>query len=301
MTEHTRALANERRLRWSTIITFIMFTVQLIGGYLTHSLAIASDAWHLLSDLFSLILSLYAVKQTMKPADETHTFGYHRFGSLAAFVNGLILIGISVYIMVQATTRFMHPVEVESIGMIYLSAIGFIGTFLIVKVLKAGEDDINVKSSLLHFLGDVFSYFGILIGAVMIKFTGWNIVDPILSLVFAGIILKNAWAITREAALILLEAAPGGVKIETLKKRLLQIPEIEKILDLHIWSLSNEHVSLSAHIQVNNMEVEQSNQLLLQIKTVLAEEFAISHTTIQFQTKGDYINRIPSSNIPFTH
>jgi cobalt-zinc-cadmium efflux system protein len=299
--DHTHALANEKRLRWSAMITFVMFAVQFAGGYLTHSLAIASDAWHLLSDLFSLVLSLYAVKQTMKPANEIHTFGYHRFGSLAAFVNGLVLIAISVYIMVQALFRFIHPVHVQSTGMIYLSAVGFIGTFIIVKVLKAGEDDINVKSSLLHFLGDVLSYLGILIGAVIIKFTGWIIVDPILSLLFSGIILKNAWQITKEAALILLEAAPETVEIEALKLRLLQFPEIEKILDLHIWSLSNEHVSLSAHIQVRNMEIEASNHLLMQIKNVLSEEFGISHSTVQLQSKGDYMNRIQYPNIPLTH
>lgn len=282
---------NEKRLRLSALITFLMFASQLIGGFLTNSLAIMSDAWHLLSDLLALLLSWYAIRQTMKPADSKLTYGYHRFGSMAALINGLTLLGISLFIFYQAILRLLHPVEVHSMGMMWLAGVGFAGTFLIVMILKQGEKNINVKSALIHFLGDVLSYFGILLGGLIIMLTGWTQVDPILSGLFAVIILKNAWTITKEAAHILLEAVPQEVSVPDVEKRLLQEPEIMKVLDLHIWGLSNEHYSLSAHLQVGNITLEETSEILTRLERILLEEFTIAHTTIQLQTESYYRNQ----------
>ncbi|WP_051330902.1 cation diffusion facilitator family transporter [Aneurinibacillus terranovensis] len=298
---HYTPQGNEKRLRLSALITVFMFVSQLIGGLVTNSLAIMSDAWHLMSDMLALFLSWYAIRQTMKPADDTHTFGYHRFGSLAALINGLALIGISLFIVYQSVLRFLHPAPVHSAGMMALAGVGFIGTFIIVLVLKSGGDNINVKSSLLHFLGDVFSYLGILAGGLLIGLTGLTWIDPLLSSLFAVIILKNAWTITREAGLILLEAVPQEVSIQEVEERLLQEEDIKKVLDLHIWSLSNEHLSLSAHIQIANMEVKDTAALLNHIEEVLFKEFKIAHTTIQLQTEGIYRNQSKKMNIPQVH
>ncbi len=292
---------NEKRLRLSAIITFVMFLSQLVGGFVTNSLAIMSDSWHLLSDLFALLLSWYAVNQTMKPADERHTFGYHRFGSISAFVNGLTLIGISLFICYEAARRFLHPVEVHSVGMLWLAGIGLIGTFVIVVLLKEGEANINVKSALIHFLGDVFSYLGILLGGIVISATGWTFVDPLLSAVFAAIILKNAWAVTKEAGRILLEAVPSRVSLERVKVRLSQEPEVLTVIDLHIWALSNEHLSLSAHIQVPDMDMEAATNLLHRLKRILLDEFQIAHTTIQLQTEAMYHNDLIGERIAKVH
>lgn len=303
MTESTVSTIeqNEKRLRLSTLITFLMFASQLIGGYVTNSLAIMSDAWHLLSDLLALVLSWYAIRQTMKPADAKLTFGYHRFGSIAALINGLTLIGISLFIFYKAILRLIHPAEVHSVGMMWLAGVGFAGTFLIVLILKQGERNINVKSALVHFLGDVLSYFGILLGGLLIWLTGWTHIDPILSGLFAVIILKNAWTITKDAAHILLEAVPSEVSVPEVEQRLLQEQEVLRVIDLHIWGLSNEHYSLSAHIQIRNMYVAETSELLTRLENILLEEFNIAHTTIQLQTESQYRNRYKESLTPRVH
>lgn len=291
-------LRHEKKVRLSFLITLAMFIVQLIGGFITNSLAIASDAWHLSSDLLALFLSWYAIRQTMKPANEKHTFGYHRFGSLTALINGLSLIGISLFIGYSSIVRFFNPSSVHSTGMIGLAAAGFISTLAIAFLLKDGKENINVKSAFLHFVGDVLSYFGILIGGVIIYFTGWNWIDPILSALFALIILRNAWGITKEAALILLEAVPGNLSVRLIKQRLLEETEIKKIMDLHVWGLSNEHISLSTHLAVRNMELEESNPFIQRIEEILYKEFGIAHTTVQLhaETKetSSYIRSVPN-------
>lgn len=292
---------NEQRIRLSTLITFFMFSAQLVGGYLTNSLAIMSDAWHLLSDLLALLLSWYAIRQTKKPADLNHTFGYHRFGSLAALINGLTLIGISIFIFYKAVLRFLQPAPVHSVGMMWLAGMGFAGTFLIVVILKSGQQNINVKSAMIHFLGDVLSYLGILLGGVIIQLTGWVYMDPLLSGLFAVIILKNAWTITSDAGQILLEAVPSEVSVPEVEKRLLEEPEVLKVVDLHIWGLSNEHYSLSAHIQIQNMYVQDTENLLNRIDQILLQEFTIAHTTIQLQTGDQYRNQHKSRAAPKVH
>jgi cobalt-zinc-cadmium efflux system protein len=299
--ERSSEKQNESRLRFAALITGIMFCCQLVGGFLTNSLAIMSDAWHLLSDLLALLLSWYAVRQTMRPADAKHTYGYHRFGSLAALINGLTLIAISLFICYRAVLRLFHPDSVHSTGMMWLAGVGALGTFLIVVVLKQGDDNINVRSSLIHFLGDVFSYLGILIGGLIIKLTDWTLVDPILSGIFAAIILKNAWSITKEAAEILLEAVPGEVSASAVEACLLQEKEIRKVIDLHIWGLSNEHLSLTAHLQVDNMYLDATAELLHRLEGILHDEFKIAHTTIQLQTQDDYHNRLKNMHIPQVH
>lgn len=292
------AVRHEKKIRLSFFITLTMFIVQLIGSYITNSLAIASDAWHLSSDLLALFLSWYAIRQTMKPANEKHTFGYHRFGSLAALINGLTLIGISLFIGYQSFIRFFNPSPIHSIGMIGLAVAGFISTLVIAFILKDGKENMNVKSAFLHFVGDVLSYFGILVGGILIYFTGLNWIDPILSALFALIILGNAWKITKEAALILLEAVPEDLSIPLIKQRLLTEPEIKKILDLHVWGLSNEHISLSTHLTVGNMELQESDPFIHRIEEILYKEFGIAHTTVQLhaeqQTPNSYIRSVPN-------
>ncbi|HBI02544.1 MAG TPA: cation transporter [Paenibacillaceae bacterium] len=280
----------EKIIQISFFITVTMFFIQLIGGFITNSLAILSDAWHLSTDILALFLSWFAIRQTRKPANETHTYGYHRFGSLAALINGLTLIAVSLFIAYQSITRLIHPAHVHSTGMIGLAIIGFLATLLITLILKNDTENINVKSAFLHFLGDVLSYFSIIIGGILIYFTDVYWIDPILSGIFALVILRNAWEVTREASLILLEAVPGKLSIPRIKERLLIESEIVKVLDLHVWGLSNEHISLSTHLAIRNMEFQQTGTLIHRIEEILYEEFGIAHTTIQFHVESQEIN-----------
>lgn len=288
----------EKIITISFIITLTMFITQLIGGFLTNSLAILSDAWHLSTDLLALLLSWFAIRQTRKPANEKHTYGYHRYGSLAALINGLTLIGISLFIAYQSIVRLIHPSHVHSTGMIGLASIGFLATLLITLILRNDQENINVKSTFLHFLGDVLSYFSIIIGGIIIYFTDLHWIDPLLSGIFALIILRNAWAITRDASLILLEAVPENLSIQAIKQRLLIEPEIIKVLDLHVWGLSNQHISLSTHLTILNMEFQQTGALIHRIEEILYKEFGIAHTTIQLyvetQEKNQKIRSFPN-------
>lgn len=281
----------EKLIRISFFITCIMFIIQLIGGFLTNSLAILSDTWHLSTDILALFLSWFAIRQTRKPANETHTYGYHRFGSLAALINGLTLIAISLFIAYQSIVRLTDPTHVHSTGMIGLAIIGFFATLLITFILKNGKENINVKSAFLHFLGDVLSYFSIIIGGIIIYFTDLYWIDPILSGIFALVILRNAWKVTREASIILLEAVPGNLSTHDIKERLLLEPEIIKVLDLHVWALSNQHISLSTHLTIGNMEVQETAPLIYRIEEILYKEFGIAHTTIQLHAENHEDNR----------
>lgn len=276
---------SEKRLRLSFVLTLFMFLIQFVGGIITNSLAIASDALHLLSDVLALLLSWYAVKQMMRPADERNTFGYHRYGSLAAFINGLTLIGISFYIAYQAVWRIVHPSSIHVQGMMWLATAGCLFTLSIVLILKKGDQNINIQSTLLHFIGDVLSYLAILVGGSVIALTGWVIIDPLLSALFALVILRNAWLITKEAGAILLESVPQTLSVASIRQRLLQEPEIQQVLDLHVWSLSSEFVSLSTHLQVISLPAEALEAFYQRIEKILAEEFGIVHTTIQLKTE----------------
>lgn len=287
----------EKIIRISFFITVTIFITQLIGGFLTNSLAILSDAWHLSTDILALFLSWFAIRQTMKPANETHTYGYHRFGSLAALINGLTLIGISFFIAYQSIVRFIHPSPVHSTGMIGLAIIGFLATLFIALILKNDKENINIKSAFLHFLGDVLSYFSIIIGGILIYFTNLYWIDPILSCIFALVILRNAWEVTKEASLILLEAVPNNLSIQVIKERLLIEPEITKVLDLHVWCLSNQHISLSTHLTIRNMEFQQTGALIHRIEEILYKEFGIAHTTIQFHVESQEMNLRSVPNI----
>jgi cobalt-zinc-cadmium efflux system protein len=287
MMEPSSALNNQSRMKWAIMITGLLFLAQCIGGWMTNSLAIISDAWHLLSDLGALLLSWFALRQTQKPANEVHTFGYHRYGILAALINGLALIGISIFISYQAVHRMLNPQSVHSKGMIYLAVLGFVLTLLIVLLFRDGKENLNIRSTLLHFLGDTFSYAGIVLGGLIMTYTGWLWVDPILSAVFAVIILKNAWVITRESALILLEAVPPGLSILQVQEALLTEPTIRAVSDLHIWSLSSEHISLCATVTICDMDVSSSSQLSDHLNKKLYEQFGITHTTIQFESDPD--------------
>jgi cobalt-zinc-cadmium efflux system protein len=294
------ATNQDRIISLSFFIALTMFLTQLIGGFLTNSLAILSDAWHLSTDLLALFLSWFAIKQTKKPANERHTYGYHRFSSLAALINGITLIGISLFIAYQSILRLFHPSYVHSAGMIGLAIVGFLATLCITLILKNNKENINIKSAFLHFLGDVLSYFSIIIGGIIIYFTDLYWIDPILSGIFALIIIRNAWKVTKEASLILLEAVPGNLSIPTIKKRLLNEPEIIRVLDLHVWALSNQHISLSTHLTIKDMEFHETGPLIHRIEEILYHEFGIAHTTIQFHVENDpYIHK--SRSIPDIH
>lgn len=268
---------------WAFGLTFILFISQLIGGYLSNSLAIISDAWHLLSDLLALSVSWFALAQAKRPANHRMTYGYHRFGIFAALFNNLTLIGISVFIYIFAIGRIISPQPVHAPAMMMLALVGFVVTFIIVVLLKRGEQNLNTKSALLHFFGDVLSYAGVVLGGIIIYYTGWLWVDPLLSIVFATIITVNAWKMLKESVLILLQAVPAELDVRLVERKLLALSGVKAVRDLHIWSLTSEKVMLSAHITTSFDKLEDTEDLLVIIQHQMAD-LGIRHCTIQFET-----------------
>jgi len=284
--QHAHHLTNSKSVGINIAfwLTFFLFLAEIVGGIFTGSLAILSDAWHLLSDLLALGVSWFALRQAIKPANEKLTFGYHRFGIFAAFFNNLTLIGISFYIFYTAVIRIFNPREVKSMGMVYLAILGLVITATIVFFLRKEDQNLNVKSAVLHFVGDVFSYAGVVLGGIVLHFTGWLWIDPVISIVFASIILRGAFKMLKESFWILLEGVPSNFNVDQISKDMESVPGVHSVHDVHIWGISAEEVMLTAHAVVEEQPVSEGHDLLHEVKKVLREKYGIWHSILQLET-----------------
>ena len=265
------------------MLVSIIFVGKFIGAFVTHSLALFSDSWHLLTDIASLIISWWGLKISTKRANNKYTFGYYRFGILTALINNVSLIIISLFIFYQAILRYLHPVDIQPDGMIIFAILGLIVNTIIVTNLKDDSDNMNVKSVFLHFIGDALSDTGVLLGGIIIYFTRLSGVDTLLSAILACLILKNAVMMTFECVKILLEAAPENISINDVRKSIKNIENIEEVTDMHIWSLSKEVLAITAHVSVKHQDVITCEETLHKIQHLLKDEFNIDHSTIQFE------------------
>lgn len=272
-------------LALTAMLTFLTFTAKLIGGYLTNSLALTSDAWHLFTDLLSLLLSWWAVKLANHKPTSWATYGFHRAGILAALINNITLIAISFYILYHAYLRYFMPQTVESGGMFIMAIIGLVVNGSIVMLLQTGaKNNLNVRSTWLHFLGDVAADVGVLIGGIIIYFTGWYAVDTLLSGILGLTILRGAVIMLKDIIIILLEGIPGNISANEIATNLKQLPNINAARDVHVWYLAEEEVALSAHIEIaSDILLSHTEPLLHQIKEMLFEKFHITHVNIQFE------------------
>lgn len=275
---------SSRRLANATMIVGVIFFAKLAGGYYFNSLALLSDAWHLLTDILALGLSWVALLQARRPANQYNTFGFHRYGVMAALINNLTLLGISIYIFLEAYPRLFQPQPVGSIGMMLLAVFGILANGLIILILQEGEQNLNIKSALLHFVGDALASVSIVIGGIIIHFTGWSVVDPILSIIIGLLIVKSAWEMTWEALHILAEGAPKTVNQQEVIQEVLSISGIKGLSDLHLWCLSNEVVSCTLHIEVGNVTVQEGEVIICRVQDALRERFGIVHSTIQMES-----------------
>ncbi|EKQ57663.1 MULTISPECIES: cation diffusion facilitator family transporter [Clostridium] len=256
---------------------------KFIGAFISKSLALFSDSWHLLTDIASLILSYWGVKVALKSANHKYNFGYYRFSIFTALINNLSLILISVYIFYKAILRYFNPVNVEPSGMIIFSILGLTVNTIVVLNLRNNSNNMNVKSVFLHFMVDALSDIGVLIGGIIIYFTHLPGVDTLLSAILACLILRNAFKMTIECIKILLEAAPEDISIDELKESIKDLGGIIEITDIHIWSLSKEILSMTAHISIKECNIENCESRLHEIQHLLKDKFNIDHSTIQFE------------------
>jgi len=270
-------------LRLALVATSIYVVVTAVAGVRAHSLALISEAGHNLSDLAALGLSLVAVFLETRPANSVKTYGYHRAGVLAAFINAIALIGLSGYIFYEAGQRLLHPVAVHANVMMAVAAVGVVMNGVIALALHRSSHDVNIRSSFLHMLGDTVSTAAVIVGGWAILATGADWIDPALSFAIGGLILWSAWAIVRETLNILLEGMPRGVKLDQVVTALGQIEGVLGVHDLHVWSLGSEVHALSCHILIADLPLSASDRILQVVKERLHEGFHIDHTTIQFE------------------
>jgi len=281
---HDHRAGGRRALGWTLALTASFMAVEFIGGWLSGSLALVSDAGHMLTDALALGLSLLAIKFAAAPANGKKTYGFYRLEILAALVNGVVLIVLSGYICYEAYQRLCSPAEIKSGLMIVVALAGLLVNLAGFFILRASsEQSLNVRGAFLHVVGDLLSSAAVVAGGLAIRFTGWVVIDPILSILIAMVILKGAYDLVRESVDILLEATPKGLEAIEVEQALRSVAGVRGVHHLHIWSLTSGIHALSAHIEINDQMTSQSDILLRKINHLLEERFGIAHSTIQFE------------------
>lgn len=258
---------------------------EVIGGILTNSLALLADAAHMLTDVVGLLLAFIAIKIGEKKADPSRTYGYYRTEILAAVINAVVLLGISVYVLFEAYQRFQNPPEVQSKSMLIVAGIGLlvnIGGMMILR--KDSEGSLNMKGAYFEVLSDMLTSVGVMIAGVIMLTTGWYYADPLISAAIGLLIFPRTWRLLKEAINVLLEGTPNDVNIHELRKSLEQIKGVKNVHDLHVWSLTSSVNAMSAHI-VKDAGTSQ-NLLLKTLTDTTVENFKISHTTFQIEEEG---------------
>lgn len=275
---------NKQGLVITFVITFVIMIAEIIGGVVSNSLALLSDAGHMFTDTFALGLSLWAIKMAQKPATHHKTYGYHRLEILAALANGLLLILISIGIFYEAYQRFINPPEIKSGLMLIVAIIGLAGNFIGIIVLqKSSQNNLNIRGALLHMLGDTLSSLGVIIGGVFIMFTGWKIVDPVVSILISGVIIHSALQLIFESGEVLLEAVPRGLVLQDLVAEVMKVEGVKDFHDLHIWSITSGLHALSGHILIADQQVSAGTAILREVEEILERKFGITHTTLQLE------------------
>jgi len=271
-------------LAWSLAVTVIFVGIEVVAGLRSHSLALLSDAGHNFTDALALFLAWFGFYLQSKPADQIKTYGYHRAGVLSAFINALTLLALSGWIFYEGVTRLRHPEAVQESIMIGVAALGLLMNGVIMLSLRSdSKHDINVRSAFIHMLGDAVGSAAIIIGAIVIRYTGWQQVDPVLSMLLALLILWTAWDIIRESLNILLEGLPRGIALPDVTRSMREIPGVLDVHDLHIWSLGSSAHALSCHVLIEDVPPSASDVILRRLNGMLAGEFHIAHTTVQFE------------------
>ncbi|HKW07186.1 MAG TPA: cation diffusion facilitator family transporter [Candidatus Dormibacteraeota bacterium] len=272
------------RLRLALGLTLAILLVEFAGGLLSHSLALLSDAGHVLTDVFALGLAWFAVEQSRRPADQRRSYGYQRVGILAALLNSVTLVVIVIAIAAEAVRRFISPEPVQG-GTVIATALAAIAinTFVIL-TLRTGGSNLNLRAALLHVTGDVAASAGVVVAGIVILLTGWLYIDPILSIAIASLIAYDAWGIVRETVNLLMEGTPPEIDVVAVSKQITRTPKVAGVHDLHVWALSSEQLALSCHVVVDDISLADAEHVVRDLEHRLCDAFAIGHTTIQVES-----------------
>jgi cobalt-zinc-cadmium efflux system protein len=274
---------DRNRLLFALALTGTIAVAEAVGGFITNSLALMSDAGHMFTDISALGLSLLALWFSGKPADLKKTYGYYRMEILSALLNGVLLLGITVVILVEAWERFRSPAEVRLGPMAVVAAIGLLSNLGALAFLH-NTHSMNVRGAFLHVLGDALSSVGVLVGAAVMWLTGWYVVDPLISVLISVVIVVGSLRLVRDAVDVLLEAVPSHVDLSVVKELLLKVQGVRDVHDLHVWTIASGMYALSAHLVVADPTCN-NDEILSAVKHEIFDRFGIDHTTIQIESE----------------
>ena len=277
--------ANSRMLAIALGLTTAFLIAELIGSFLFESLALLSDAAHMFTDSAALAIALAAIKIGQRPADDERTYGYRRFEILAAAFNALLLFAVAGYVLWEGIARFLEPVEVQSAGMLAVAAIGLVVNIIAMRLLAAGkEQSLNVKGAYLEVWADMLGSIGVIAGAILIMLTGWQWVDPLVAIGIGLWVLPRTWTLLRDTTHILLEGVPRGLRLAEVRAAISGTPGVASTHDLHVWSMTSDDISVSAHVELE--QDADAEQVRLAVAERLHARFEIEHATIQVEEEA---------------
>src|ERR1700730_18562974 len=271
-------------LKRALALTCVILAVEFAGGLVSHSLALLSDAGHVLTDVFALGLAWFAVAQSKRPADKRRSYGYHRVSILAALVNAVTLIVIVIAIAYEAVRRIANPEPVQGLVVIVSALVAIAVISYIAFGLRGDTKSLNLRAALLHVVGDVGASVGVVVAGIVILLTGWLYIDPLLSLAIAVLIAFGAWRIVRETVNLLLEGTPRDINLGAVTSEILDTGRVTGMHDLHVWALSSEEMALSCHVVVGDCPLAEAEHVVRDLEKRLCARFDIGHTTIQVES-----------------
>jgi len=279
--------SNLKRVVIALVLTGTFMIVEIVGGIISGSLALLADAGHMLTDTMALALAAVAFHVSKRPADGNLTYGYQRFQILAAFVNGLSLLVIVGWILYEAVDRFITPRDILGETMLVVAAAGLVINIVSFAVLHTGDqENLNIRGAALHVAGDLLGSVAAIVAAIVIIYTGWTLIDPILSVAVAVLILRSAWALVKRSAHVLLEGAPDWLNVADMQERIVaNVPGVTEIHHVHVWGLTPQQLMLTMHVAIRD-DVDSQSRVVKGVKKYVESEFGIGHSTIEIEVDG---------------
>ena len=274
--------SQEKRLMGAILVTFIVLVGELVGGIVSNSLALLSDAGHVLTDVFALALSLIAVHIGKRPSDYRATYGYQRIGILAALINGSTLIVISLFIFVETYHRVFSPPHIDSGIMLVVAAAGLAGNVVMARILGSGHKDLNMKAAWLHVIGDLITSAGVIVAGLLIRFAGWQLADPVASALVGIIIIVGGVRVIKQALWVFLELSPLGFHAADISKMICGMEHVQGVHDVHVWSIGHGVPAFSAHVLLNDRKISETDLVRREIEDRLLD-LGIRHTVLQME------------------
>ncbi len=277
----------ERRLWLALAIASIITTVEFFGGIVSQSLALVSDSGHILTDVFTIGLSILTIRLARRPHTSKRTFGYHRAEIFASLLNGSSLIIIAVLIIYGAVRRFLEPSAVQGTLVITIASLALIGNLIMTRLfVGTWKASLNIKGVFLHAIGDILSSSGVIVGGLVVIFFGYTRIDPVIAVLIGFLILRNAFGLVRESTDVLMEATPRHLGLEAITKTILGINGVKGVHDLHVWTITSGLYALSGHVTVGAEKIEEGSKIIEEVSKRLRDSFGIEHVTLQLERES---------------